>query len=357
MVQIIRSNRLRFSFILIFCLFILISCSRGDSDDAPVAVGDNVLDAESLTFGLGIIEDDPLEITIERPSKKYTATLETVNEMTGTYDFSARTWTLNAYPTLNVTSQYALSDSFILQIIDPLKVAETGYPASGRMKILSRRLGTISIVFGGSQDLNIRLDSGNDVPVAWSGLMDLLGSTESPDWQKEAALACCLIHYLITETDCVLDTIFLIEQNGDSITNKGSLTFAGDEFPDAPPAGVPEKGSSLLSFTDLSGDSKAGPGDDFTWTYYNLWDASSGMLFVGTVYLVNYLRNVETTGGAGDITSVGFPPSEGGGVVYDYVTRHKIGSGSPRIVEYTITLNGGFTVVFEKWSDAAGNKE
>lgn len=348
MVQIIWSNRLRFSFILILCLFVLVSCSRDDDDDAPVAVGDNVLDAESLTFNLGMIEDDPLEITIERSSKKYTATLQTVNEVRGAYEFSLRTWTLDPYPSLNVTSEDALSDSFILQIIDPLKIVETGYPSSGRIKILSSRLGTISIVFRDPQNLDIRLDGGSDVPVAWSGLMDLLGSADAPEWKEEAALACSLIHYLITETDYVLDTIFLIEQNGDSITNKGSLTFAGDEFPDTPPAGVPEKGSSILSFTDISGDSKAGPGDDFTWTYYNMWDASSGILSVGTVYLVDYLRNVETTGGKGDITSVGFPPSKCGGVVYDYVTRHKIGSGSPRLIEYTITLNGGFTVVFEK---------
>lgn len=71
---------------LIDCLFALISCSRNDSSGAPVAVIDNVLDVESLTFSLGIIEDDPLEITIEKSSKKYIATLETVSEVTGAYD-------------------------------------------------------------------------------------------------------------------------------------------------------------------------------------------------------------------------------------------------------------------------------
>ncbi|HON38112.1 MAG TPA: hypothetical protein PLY57_04985 [Deltaproteobacteria bacterium] len=325
----------------------MISCSKSNSDDAPVAVSDNVLDTESLTFSLGIIEDDPLEITIES-SKEYIATLKTVSEITGAYELPAKTWTLNAHPGLNVDVERALSDSFIIQIIDPLQIDGAGYPISGRLRILSPMPETISIVFRDSQNMDFKLNSGNEVPVVWSGLMNLLSSDDTPDWQKGAALACFLISCLITETDSVLDTIFLIEQNEDTIISEGRVTFEGDEFPDAPPSGISKKGSSHLSFTDMSGDSKAGPGDDFTWTYYNMWDASSGMLSIGAVYLVNYLRNVEVTNRVGNITSIGFPSSDGGGVVYDYVTRHKISSESPHAIEYTITFNGGFTVVFEK---------
>ncbi|HPD22491.1 MAG: hypothetical protein ACOX3E_04045 [Desulfomonilia bacterium] len=93
MVHIIKSKRLCLSLMLILFLFAVISCSKSDSDDAPVAVSDNVLDAESLTFRLDIIEDDPLEITIES-SKEYIATLETVSEVTGAYELPAKTWCL-----------------------------------------------------------------------------------------------------------------------------------------------------------------------------------------------------------------------------------------------------------------------
>jgi hypothetical protein len=194
------------------------------------------------------------------------------------------------------------------------------------------------------------MESGkNEKTCTWGHLNDTLNSPSA--WEGQAALACMVVRMLLNEADSILETISLIVENkADFTTASPRITVTGDDFSGTPPQGISDDGVCILSLADCNKDSQVSRGDSFTLTYLYPWDSGTGTFTYNTVTLNNYLRTVESIDGTDIVTSTGFPSDNGGGVLYEDLTRFGVTETSPGVfskdLSSMVTLNGGYSIVF-----------
>ncbi len=348
----ISRMRVLYLVMALFALCLFISCEP-DDDHAPVvseAYGDTAQNPDSYVFTLSIPSANPLSVNISRVSDNFTATMGTVEAVTGSYVYSSNTWTLDMFSTWNtvtVKTNEEPSRSFNISITKAVSAVGSGYPTQGALSIL----GDWGVITAAFSDAGVTIRRGSDIEktCSWNGLQDLLDSDTADDWEKQASLACSVIRLLMNESAYALDTAAAINQNRDTISESSPLSIDGDEFTGTPPLNLPKQGRSILSMTDRHGDSRAGTGDNFSWTCIYPWDKDAGTITLGMAYMINYTRTVSSVGGTEVITRTGFT-ADSGGMVYSNLVRSKVVEALAGIFEIdddsTLTLNGGLSILF-----------
>jgi len=337
----------------LFLAAMLPSCGGGGGGGG--GGGDTVVIPDVYEYSLSIDEDDPLTIgpaTVDGND----ITLGTLAPILGTYAIETGAWTLSADSLVNVSrggwnEPYG---TFTIQILTDIEAVAGGLPTAGSMRI-SDGTNTISMTVA-STGASLSLNGGAAETYTWDELFDLYKDAGEEYWRWESSLSALVVTEVLEEVAFTADTLVDIESNDDTLEDEGSLTYACSVFPGTPPAAVPAQGTHTLGWTDTSGNSSLGPGDDFSWVYYWCWANNTSddidQLYLGNVSMLGFLENVDEVGGTDTITAIGFWPEgdAAGGVFYESFYTYTTEETSPGVVVIdtasSLVYNGGYSIMF-----------
>jgi hypothetical protein len=186
------------------------------------------------------------------------------------------------------------------------------------------------------------------VPLTWEALDALMGGVDVPLWQQKASFASGFFQFMLDEQTPFIIYTFdeIIPVLEDVLEEEVPNIDSCSSFPPGEnPVGLPETGHNDFTWFDVEDDDSVGTGDSFNWAFVDCW-WDNEVLFNGDIALRGY--TIVEDGGL--TTRIGYEPNGGpGGVEFvDFqISNIRYNDDVNRYETYdTMTLNGGFTIVF-----------
>lgn len=184
----------------------------------------------------------------------------------------------------------------------------------------------------------------------WDELDAVFDDTSADAYARIASFAYSMLRFMYEQSELVIHTLEFLGDNDASLEQIGSIAESCDTFPLAPLPPALDPGMSKVSWYDASHDNSLGSGDTFYLDFTECWDDDEtddfDTLYDGTVNFVNY---TELESG-GVLTRIGFEPTAGlSGIDFDYLEITETETTVSNVIletSETITLNGGFSMVF-----------
>lgn len=353
---------------LILVLSVVYGCSS-DGDDEPVQIPATVPDL--LNYEIRQSTGVALNLTQASADATVTSAL-----LTGTFNRITEAFTLNVQPAAMVVSaadflsalDTALGggninfSDYSLHVTGAAIWVGDGNPISGEFDIFDDAVRKITVsvnpdVNNGMPGVDITYwpngegNPGSSVTsLTWVELDAVFDEPGAEAYARIAAFAYSMLRFMYEQGELVILALEFLGDNDALLESTGSVEESCDTFPLAPSSPVLDPGMSTVSWYDASFNNDLGPGDTFYLDFIECWDDdetdSFDTLYDGTVNFVNYTE-VES---GGVVTRIGFEPTAGpGGIDYDYLEITETETTlSEVLLEFneTITLNGGFSMVF-----------
>jgi hypothetical protein len=313
----------------------------------PVQLLDRYLLALSNLSAPGEI----LSVAFSDGTSNFRVEVDFGDSLRGVLDTVAGTYALNAANALSINSDAAdsLLGVFNVSITATIEIPEDDDPSAGTWQVEFLEPGgtgqpeivTVTVVSGG---MNVSLDGGQPLFLAWADVENLFGDDQAPGWQRRAALSALVAGFVVEQADLARRSVVMID---DSLESNGSATVMCDAFTGTPPPGVLNQGMFTLSWL---GSGEITEGDGFVLEYTDCWfaDGDQGELANGAVNLAGYLGVID----GNTLINFGFLDAANapGGLTYNGPTlastvRDPSGSYTVDPSE-TLTITGGFAISF-----------
>jgi len=330
----------------IFLCVLLSSCggSSGGGRAKPSGGSEETLDV--YNFELSNLNSNPLAFYYPAYSKNVWVRESTSGLFEGTYTPDTGAYTINSLSMLSINTDFwdSPSNTFSVQVREPLKSSDGGFPDEGKLLILDNGANKITVSFS-PRGVSIDHDNSSPASLSWNDFGNLLAS-QADTWKQQAALSWAVIELITQQIDLAMDSILTIKDKKDDIkqATDHKLTIPCDLFTGK------EKSIRALQWIDTSGNKVIGTGDDFQLTFVDCWennpDNKVDLLLFGLVSLNSFIEENETDNGRTLLTRTGGQLSFDG-LTISQTVEYPAGTFTIDTTRTRI-LNGGFTLTFSE---------
>lgn len=249
---------------------------------------------------------------------------------------------------LAVTSETGspLAGNFTVDITEDAFAVVDEQPTSGALTVFVAG-DRIDVAFG-STSVQLSLNGGTPVDIAWDVFEDLLEDEAGEVWQRRASLAANAVGFIYELFFTVADVLEELE----AVTQNNPTVAPCDPFTGSPPEGVLAQGETSLTWL---GSGELSDGDDFDWRFTQCWnddpfDSVDGLLD-GTISMQEYSEIIDfNTNVLFEIGFGGLGRNSPGGVVFDMTVSETVEQAGVFSIppEDVIVVTGGFVMIIQE---------